>query len=283
MGNLYLLGLPIGNLEDITLRGRKALEDGKVFAVEDTRSFMNLLHLLGINVEGKNIFSLHDQSGDHVLEKSIQILKGGEDLLMASEAGSPIISDPAYPLVKKVIEEGIEVISIPGVTSVITALELSGLPPHPFSFMGFFPRENSQQSKLIQKLKGEEQTLIFFESPHRIVKTITLLSQEFPKADFAVVRELTKKFETAYRFKGEKFKDVKENLKIKGEFVLLFSQKDHLLKTGNFKRDLFNDETVKLAQEMLEKGASTKKLSKLFSIILEQNTKEIYNKLSSKS
>ena len=131
MGKIILLNTPIGNLGDLTPRVLEALTKGETFAVEDTRVFRELLNHVGISLSGKRIHSLHDQSEDSQVEKLLELLGGG-DLYVASEAGSPIVSDPAYPLVIAAYERGIEVESFSGVSSPIMALELSGLPPIPF-------------------------------------------------------------------------------------------------------------------------------------------------------
>lgn len=269
MGKIILLNTPIGNLSDITVRVREALEKGENFAAEDTRSFKDLLNHLGITVAGKRIVSLHDQSESRDLEKILSMAESG-DVYVASEAGSPIISDPAYPLICAAIERGIEVESYSGVSSPIMALELSGLPPLPFQFHGFLPRESGKRQKIFSALGGG--THIFFEAPTRIEDTLDDLAESRPGVKVALVRELSKKFQEVRRFNINDWEEVKKDLMVKGEFVLLFHCPDS--KTSDFK------ELTGLAQEILVKGAGPKILAKLLSSILDRPTKEIYSELT---
>lgn len=268
MGKIILLNTPIGNLGDITQRVHEALKVGVYFAVEDTRSFKDLLSHLGISVQGKNIYSLHDQSETLQIEKLIEIAKR-EELYVASEAGSPIISDPGYPLIKRAYENGIKIESYSGVSSPIMALELSGLPPMPFHFHGFLAREESKKIKVFETLSYG--THIFFEAPTRIHQTMDILSKVAPKLDVALVRELSKKFEEVIRFKSLDWINFQKNLLAKGEFVLLIHQEET--------EQSLSKEVVELSETMLREGAGPKSVSKLLSLILDRPNKEIYNQL----
>lgn len=269
VGKIILLNTPIGNLSDVTVRVREALEKGEVFAAEDTRVFRELLNHLGISVAGKKIISLHDQSEDRDLERILSLAESG-DVYVASEAGSPIISDPAYPLVCAAYERGFEVESFSGVSSPIMALELSGLPPLPFQFHGFLPRESGKRQKIFSSVGGG--THIFFEAPTRIEDTLDDLAATHPEIQVALVRELSKKFQEVRRFKTSEWGEVKKDLMVKGEFVLLFHCPE--TKTSDFR------ELSGLAQEILAKGAGPKVLAKLLSAILDRPTKEIYSELT---
>ena len=269
MGKIILLNTPIGNLSDLTPRVREALEKGEVFAAEDTRVFKDLLNHLGISVSGKRIFSLHDQSEERDMEKILELAAHG-DVYVASEAGSPIISDPAYPLVCAAYERGLEVESYSGVSSPVMALELSGLPPLPFQFHGFLPRESGKRQKIFEHLGGG--THIFFEAPTRIEDTMEDLLKALPEVRVALVRELSKKFQEVLRFRADEWVEKKKNLTVKGEFVLLFHK--HETKSSGFK-----DLSV-LAQEILTNGAGPKLLAKLLSLILDRPTKEVYSELT---
>lgn len=271
MGKIILLNTPIGNLGDITTRVFEALKAGELFAVEDTRAFKDLLNLLEISVAGKKIYSLHDQSEPTYVERLLDMAER-ETLYVASEAGSPIISDPAYPIVIGAYQRGIKVESYSGVSSPIMALELSGLPPIPFTFHGFLPRESGKRKKFFQNsLAG---THIFFEAPTRVVDTLDDLSEIRPNAQICVLRELSKKFEQVLKFRGEEWGNIKMNLVLKGEFVVVFhhqvNQKQASLETHN------------LAVNILEKGPSPKLVAKLVADLLDRPTKEIYSKLISK-
>ena len=225
MGKLILLGLPIGNLNDLTHQAKEALTHGKNYIVEDTRSFGRLLSLLNIKREDKKFISFHDHSDERKIEYLLQKLKEGETWYLASEAGSPVISDPGYPLIKKALANGYQVESHPGISSVIVALELSGLPPVPFYFHGFLPRKTQAKQNLFMALPFNK-THICFEGKSRIEATLLLLSEIHPSAQIALCRELTKKYQQVYRFVAKDFHHQQKTISYKGEFVLLFYLKD---------------------------------------------------------
>lgn len=268
MGKIILLNTPIGNLGDLTPRVLEALKEGEHFAVEDTRVFMDLLGHLGIAITGKRIFSLHDQSEDSQVSRCLEVARKAV-LYVASEAGSPIVSDPAYPLMKAAYEEGIEIDSYSGVSSPIMALELSGLPPIPFHFVGFLPREKGKINKIFSELQYG--TTIFFEAPTRIEDTLDELAQARPELMVAVVRELSKKFQQVMRFKAKDWINEKKAMTFKGEFVFLVHQSESSSTSGG--------ELKSMAREMLASGASPKLMAKLLSLILDRPTKEIYSEL----
>lgn len=269
MGKIILLNTPIGNLSDLTPRVLEALHKGDTFAVEDTRVFRELLNHVGVSLNGKRIFSLHDQSEDSQVGKMLEMLNGG-DLYVASEAGSPIVSDPAYPLVLAAYEKGIEIDSYSGVSSPIMALELSGLPPIPFQFHGFLPRESGKRAKSFNDTGYG--THIFFEAPTRIEDTLDELAELHPDFQVAVVRELSKKFQQVVRFKAGEWSNVKKDVMFKGEFVLMFHRKEAL--SG------LSGEVKTLALDMLAGNGGPKNLAKLLSAILERPTKDIYTELT---
>ena len=269
MGKIILLNTPIGNLGDITQRVLEALKSGELFAAEDTRVFKELLNHLGISVSGKKILSLHDQSDPSQVEKLIELAQH-QNLYVVSEAGSPIISDPAYPIVVMAYEKGIKVESLSGVSSPVMALELSGLPPIPFTFHGFLPRESGKRKKIFSDVGYG--THIFFEAPTRVEETLSELASVRPQSDICVVRELSKKFEEVLKFKGSDWKLIQDKLMARGEFVILFHNSDRTLASSG--------ELVEMAEEILQRGSSPKIVSKLLSLILDRPTKEIYSKLS---
>jgi 16S rRNA (cytidine1402-2'-O)-methyltransferase len=268
VGKIILLNTPIGNLGDLTPRVREALEQGSLFAAEDTRVFKELLNHLGISVQGKRVFALHDQSSGGEVGRLLEMARS-ETLYVTSDAGSPIVSDPAYPLISQAAKEGIEIESFSGVSSPIMALELSGLPPIPFHFNGFLPRESSKRSKTFLDLA--QGTHIFFEAPTRIEETLQELAQVRPELKIALVRELSKKFQQVVRLNASDWPEVKSQVVFKGEFVLLIHQPD---KTDSSSRELQAH-----AQEILAKGTSPKAVAKLLAIILDRPTKDIYSEL----
>ncbi|MCB9060873.1 MAG: rRNA small subunit methyltransferase 1 [Halobacteriovoraceae bacterium] len=269
---LILLSVPIGNLEDITQRALKTLNEEQYFFVEDTRNFSKLLDLLKIEKIGKKFYSYHDHSKEDVYEKIFLILEE-QNVVIASDAGSPIISDPAYPLVKKAIEKGITVTSNPGVSSPLVALELSGLPAHPFMFHGFLGRDKSSLNKSFDLFESIEGGHFFFESPNRLMGTLEILCARFPNENIVVARELTKFYESVYRFKGHEFQDKREDILEKGEIVIGLS----ISKS----KKLSERQIAQLGEEYLQ-SPTPKALSKLLSLILDRPTKEIYSYLNKK-
>lgn len=276
MGKVVLISVPIGNLLDITERARYELSTLKAFAVEDTRSFQSLMALLGIDLGGRKVISFHDHSKESGLPRVRSIIEEYGEIGVVSEAGSPIISDPAYPIVKMALELNYDLVSVPGVTSLITALELSGLPSTPFHYHGFFPRDKRDQENFFRETKEMGGTHILFESPHRIADSVTMIASLGPELDIVIARELTKKFETIYRFKGSEWERIRENFIQKGEMVLLFSH-------GKSEKKSFDEkEIVRLSKEIIDQGVNLKTLSKLLAKIVDQGVSEIYQELSKK-
>jgi len=273
---LKLITTPIGNLKDISQRCRETLEKEMYFLAEDTREFFKLLDLLDISKEGKKVESFNDHDQDRVVELVNQYFSQG-NLSVVSDAGSPVLSDPAYPLVKQWLAHGGEVESIPGSSAVTVALEVSGLAPIPFSFHGFLPRKAGAITDYLASLPVKT-THIFFESPHRVVATLDLLSSLFPETDICVVRELTKKFEQHLRFKGNEWNEIKDQLIQKGEFVILF-RTDQTSEGGDLSFNSSLKGIEKLAQKYLERP-STKGLAKILSQITGDPLEEVYKKVN---
>ncbi len=272
MANLFLITLPIGNLGDLTERAKSILQERPRFIAEDTRKLMDFLKRAGIDTSSKEIISFHDQSDERKIARLGDNLDRGEDLFLVSDAGSPIISDPAYPLVREALSRGHEIQSVPGVSAVTVALELSGLPPHPFYFHGFISREKEKKKNTFAEISALKGTHIFFESPQRIENTLEILSKELPDSGVAVCRELTKTFESVYRFKASEFD--KSQITYKGEFVFLVNV-DKQSSAGQVTGKL-----TELVEQYLNGKRSTKMLAKIFAEITNENSKEIYSRLS---
>lgn len=269
MGKLILLNTALGSTTDLSSRVIEAFREGVQFAVEDTRSFKDLLRALEIEFSSKKIFSLHDHSSEAKWLKLLELLNEG-DLYVASEAGSPVISDPAYPLVKLAYEKNHVVESYSGVSAITLGLELSGLPPIPFHFHGFLGREKSDQRGVFENLsKG---THLFFESPLRIRKTLELVAELYPHNKVVVIKEMTKTYQTVYRFEAQNHQVALENLVEKGEFVWLIYLSEET--------KLYTKEWQLLAQEIVDHGVSSKTLSKLLGGLLDKSPKEIYKILA---
>ena len=214
--SLYLITTPIGNMDDITYRAIKTMEEVDILLAEDTRVTKLLLNHFGIN--NKLIANLKFNEESNV-EQIISYLKKGMNVGLVSDRGTPIISDPGYEAAKKIIEEGFNVISIPGVTALIPALTSSGLIPQPFLFYGFLNSKDSKQKKELETLKNEKSTIIFYEAPHRITNTLNNILEVFGNRDCSISREITKKFEEIYRGKISEVLPLLENAK--GEMVIV--------------------------------------------------------------
>ena len=218
---LYLIPTPIGNMDDITLRSVEILKQVEVVFSEDTRVTRNLLNYLDIK---KKLISSHKYNEENNKEKLIDYLSQGYDVGLVSDRGTPVISDPGYVLAKEAIDNGYNVVGLPGATALIPALITSGIDPMPFIFYGFL---NSKQSKRIQELeslKSVNMTLIFYEAPHRINDTLEDINRVLGNRYIAISREISKKFEEIYRGKVEEV--IKQMVDVKGEFVIIVSKDD---------------------------------------------------------
>ena len=219
---IYLIPTPIGNLEDITLRAIRMLKEVDLILAEDTRTSQKLLKHYGIQTPMQS-FHMHNEH-----KKAPQLVKdvlNGKHIALISDAGTPGISDPGYLLVREALKEGIEVQCLPGATALIPALVQSGLPTDRFIFEGFLPPKKGRQSRLI-KMAEEPRTLVFYESPHKLLKTLTQMIPYFgPYREVAIVREISKKFESNYRGNLKAALDFFERNPPKGEFVVVVEGK----------------------------------------------------------
>lgn len=218
-GTLYIVSTPIGNLEDITYRAVKVLGAVDLIAAEDTRKTKILLDHYGISKPMLSYFSYNEKQRTPQL---IEQLKGGKSIALVSDAGTPGISDPAHRIVVAALADAIPIIPIPGPSAFLSALIVSGLPTHGFVFEGFLPVKKGRKTKL-EELKNERRTVVLYESPHRIVKTLTEIGSTFGERQVVVARELTKKFEEIVR--GPLSFVLKEitSKPARGEYVLLVS------------------------------------------------------------
>lgn len=212
---LYLISTPIGNLDDITYRSVKILNDVDVIFSEDTRVTLNLLNYLGIN---KKLIALHEHNEDMAKEKVLEYLKNGNNIALVTDRGTPIISDPGYKTVKYITDNNYNVVALPGPTAFVPALITSGLAPQPFLFYGFLDSKDSLKRSELERLSDEEETIIFYEAPHRIIRTLNMMLDIFDDRNISISREISKKFETIYR---GKISDVINIIPEKGEFVII--------------------------------------------------------------
>jgi len=223
-GILYAVPTPIGNLEDITLRAVRVLKECDLVVCEDTRQTIKLLSHLQIS---KQLVSFYTQNQLRKIPQIISMLEQGKNIALVSDCGTPAISDPGYYLIKEAVEKNITVISLPGPCALTTALVGSGLPTDSFVFLGFLRKKTGKMKKELLEAKSVNKTIIFYESPHRILKTLETCAEVFgAECRIALGRELTKKFEEYIR---GTISDVANNLKnreILGEFVIIVSCKD---------------------------------------------------------
>ena len=219
-GTLYIVPTPIGNLEDITLRALRVLKECDLIACEDTRQSLKLLAHFEIS---KPLLSFYSYNQQYRLPQIIDKLLNGKKVALISDGGTPAISDPGYVLVRETIDKNIKVEALPGASAVITALVGSGLPTDGFIFCGFLKRKPGKMKKELAKCAELGKTIVFYESPHRILKTVEICAEVFGEnAEICLARELTKKFEEFIRGNiKEVFENIKNKQSLLGEFAVL--------------------------------------------------------------
>lgn len=233
---LYLVPTPIGNMEDMTFRAINVLKEVAVIFSEDTRVTKNLLNYFEIN---NKLISLHDHNEDVVKENVLNYLKDGKSVAIVTDRGTPIISDPGYKTVRYVSEHGFRVVGLPGACAFVPALIMSGIEPQPFTFYGFLDSKLEKKRRELEKLKFVENAIIFYEAPHRILKTMEIILEVFGDREVSLSREISKKFESVYRGSISKLLPTLED--IKGEFVVVVS---------GFKNDAFNDSDLTVVEQV---------------------------------
>lgn len=217
-GTLYIIATPIGNLEDITLRALRLLKEVDVIAAEDTRHTRKLLTHYGITTP---LTSYHDHSETEKAPELIAQLQAGKNIALVSDAGTPCIADPGFRLVTAAAEAGLSVVPIPGPSMVTALMSVGGLPTDRFAFEGFLPAKRTQRRKALQLLQREERTLVFFESPHRVLEMLADLEEICGDRRIVIGRELTKMFEEVLRGKVSELRALLVVRDIKGEVAIL--------------------------------------------------------------
>ncbi len=219
---LYIVATPIGNLQDISARAAEILRDADIIACEDSRVSKKLFALLGISIN-KKFISYEDHSEEQKAQMIIDLINQGNSIALISDAGSPLISDPGYKLVRLCREQNIYVTAVPGACAVITALQLSGLPTNRFMFAGFIPNKEKARADLFEELKNINTTLVFYETAPRLLKTLDKASEIFGNREIAVARELTKMFEEVVYGNFEDITTHFTQNEPRGEFVLIIA------------------------------------------------------------
>lgn len=267
MGKLYICPTPIGNLEDITLRVMRVLKEADIIAAEDTRHTLRLLNHFEIK---NSLFSYHEHNKQTAGPVLINKMLNGETIALVSDAGMPGISDPGEDLVKLCIEAGVEVEALPGASAVVTALAASGLSTRRFLFEGFLDRQKKDKKKRLNQLKMVSETLVFYESPHRLLETLKLMLDCFGERDIVIARELTKKYEEYYRGTLSSGATYFKDKGVKGEFVLMVS--------GSLEEEVitFDQSIEEHLRSMIEEGLSKKEAITAVSKERDIPKKEVY-------
>lgn len=268
-GKLYLVGTPIGNLEDMTFRAVNTLKIVDLIAAEDTRHTGKLLQYYEINTAQ---ISYHDHNRKHREPELIKDLKQGKNIALVTDAGMPAISDPGYDLVKACVEAHISVVPIPGVTASITALAVSGLPTNRFVFEGFLPVKGKAREKRLNIIKSETRTMILYESPHKLKQTLQDLGQYLGEDRFLMLgRELTKRYEEFLHFSLKEAISFYQKQEPKGEYTIVISgkEKDKSL-------NLTFEELKTELRDLLAQGVTRSQASRQLAKISSLSRQEIY-------
>ena len=219
---LYIVATPIGNLADLSARAKDVLNSVSVIAAEDSRNTKKLFSLIGISCN-KKFIAYEDHFEKEKVQEIINIIKDGKDVALVSDAGSPLISDPGYKLVRECRKQNIKVTTIPGCCAVISALQLSGLPTNRFMFAGFVPNKDKARLDFFDELKNINSTIVVYETAIRIGKTLKAIEQIMPKREISIVREITKMYEECIFGSIEEVTEQISTSPIKGEIVLVIA------------------------------------------------------------
>lgn len=221
---LYIVATPIGNLGDISSRAKEILETADIIACEDTRVTKKLFTLLNIGTSGRRFLSYQDHNEETEAQNIIDFIQNeGKAIALVSDAGSPLISDPGYKLIKRCREQNVYISTIPGCCAVICALQLSGLPTNRFMFSGFIPNKEKARADTFKELKDTNATLVFYESAQRIIKSLTAAHEVFGDREMAVAREITKMYEECITGTAEEIIRHFTTKEPKGEMVLMIA------------------------------------------------------------
>ena len=272
-GKVYLVPTPIGNLKDITLRALEVLENVDEIAAEDTRQSLKLLNHFNIK---KPLFSYHQHNEQGKSNEILSKVQEGKNIAIVTDAGTPGISDPGSVVVSKCIENNIPFEVLPGATAITTALVYSGLDTTKFIFRGFIPRETKERKILEEEIKDKKETLIFYESPHRLIDTLDYLKRTLGDRNIAVCRELTKLHEDIYRGTiGEAYNWFLDN-KPRGEFVLVISGKSESEFRAEKEQELSGVTVEQHLMNLINSGLDKKEAIKIVAKEREMAKKEVY-------
>jgi 16S rRNA (cytidine1402-2'-O)-methyltransferase len=270
VGTLYVVGTPIGNLEDITLRAIRVLREVNLIAAEDTRRARTLLTRYDIHVP---LVSYFEHSGSDKREAILSALEQG-DVALVSEAGMPGLSDPGYDLIGEAIGRGIPVVPVPGPSALVSALVVSGLPTDSFVYAGFLPRRKSERQQALRALQYELRTLVFYEAPHRLLDSLRDMFLVLNDRKIAVARELTKLHEEVFRGALSDAIAHFEQSGVRGEFTLVVQGADSAIQPG-----YDADEILALGQQLMNEGLSARDAAAEVSRRTGWQRREVYRRL----
>lgn len=272
-GKLYLVPTPIGNLKDITLRALEVLKDSDIIAAEDTRQTLKLLNHFEIK---KPLISYHKFNEQSKGNEIIELLFEGKTVAIVSDAGTPGISDPGSVIVEKCIEKNLEFEVLPGATAITTALVYSGLDTTKFLFRGFLPRENKERKIITDQLLNSQETLIFYEAPHRLLDTLSYLLETFGNRRIAVCRELTKLYQEIFRGNLNEAIQYFVDNRPRGEFVLVLDGKKLEEIKEEKKKEWINLSIEEHILKYIKDGKNKKEAIKLVAKDRELPKSEVY-------
>jgi len=267
-GTLYIVSTPLGNLEDVTLRALRILKEVDLIAAEDTRHSLKFLNHFGIK---KPLISYWGEKEKLRADETLQRLKDGQAVALISDAGTPGISDPGTLLIQKAIEQGINVVPVPGPSAVIAALSLSGFRTEEFTFFGFLPAKQVQRKKMLSRIILEQRTLVFYEAPHRILDAVADFAEVMGGRNVVVIKELTKFHEEVLRGTVSDVLGRLEQSTIAGEYVIVLE--------GRPETEALNmDDALAEVRELMRKGLGRKDAVKRVAGAYGLSKKELYDR-----
>ena len=272
-GVLYVVGTPIGNLKDITLRAIETLQNVDIILAEDTRQTLKLLNHLNIE---KHMISYHRHNEENKVQMVVSLLDEGKNIALVSDAGMPIISDPGQGLVRYLVENEYKIEVIPGVTALITAIVRSGMDSTRFTFEGFLSVSKKQRIKRLNELKNEIRTMIFYEAPHKILYTLKDMYEVLGNRNICICRELTKIHE---EYRHTNFKEAIDEIEqngIKGEIVLIVEGMSEIELEEKRKEEIEKIEPVELVKQYIKEGMDKKDAIKKVAKEMSVNKNEVY-------
>lgn len=260
---LYIVATPIGNLSDISIRAKEVLSSVPVIAAEDSRNTKKLFSLIGITCN-KKFIAYEDHFEHEKIQEIIDTIKDGNDVALVSDAGSPLISDPGYKLVRECHKQGIKVTTIPGCCAVISALQMSGIPTNRFMFAGFVPNKDKARFDFFNDLKNINSTIVVYETAIRLLKTLKTIKELMPNREISIVREITKMYEECINGTIEEVCIQIENSPIKGEIVLVIAPclEEEKLEDIDIEKILIEELKESTLKDAVKKVSDTYKLKK---------------------